>query len=159
VTKLRRILVKLNELVNKNYIIALQETHKINVRTLETYWKNQYIANCTSTNKKGVVLLFNNSYKVNQVFKDMDDRAIIAELENESSKIIVGNVYYPNDHKEAINFSEIIYGKIMEFQYRTVEAYTCLMGNMNQCFSSEDSVNRIGSKSEIELAKITRANN
>ena len=159
VTKLRRILVKLNELVNKNYIIALQETHKINVRTLETYWKNQYIANCTSTNKKGVVLLFNNSYKVNQVFKDMDDRAIIAELENESSKIIVGNVYYPNDHKEAINFSEIIYGKIMEFQYRTVEAYTCLMGDMNQCFSSEDSVNRVGSKSEIELAKITRANN
>jgi exonuclease III len=159
VAKLRRLLVKLNALVKKNYIIALQETHKINIRTLETYWKNKYIVNCNSTNKKGVVILFNNEYSVNHVYKDEEDRVIIAELESEKTKVIIGNVYYPNDHNEAIVFSENMYSQIMEFQYRSVDAYTCVMGDMNQCLNEEDSVNRIGSLKEKELAKLTISNN
>ena len=159
VAKLRRLLVKLNLLVNKNYIIALQETHKINIRILDMYWKNKYLVNCNSTNKKGVVILFNNEYKVNQVYKDEEDRVIIAELESEKNKVIIGNVYFPNDHNEAIAFSENLYSQIMEFQYRSVEAYTCIMGDMNQCLRKEDSINRVGSQKERELADLTIRNN
>jgi hypothetical protein len=45
--KLKRILSKLNKLVNKNYIIALQETHNISETILKTHWKHNIIRNCS----------------------------------------------------------------------------------------------------------------
>jgi exonuclease III len=157
--KLKRLLAKLNTLVNRNYIIALQETHKVDEDLLSKYWKYKYISNCNKTNKGGVILLFGNDYNVNFSFKDIEDRLILAEIESEKYKLIVGNVYFPNDHKEAIKFSETLYAKVLEFQYRSADSYTCVMGDMNHCLSTEDSVNRKEVAVEKELAKLTKINN
>jgi exonuclease III len=157
--KVRRLFAKLNILVNNNYVIALQETHLIDDKTFEMYWHNGFIKNCSATNKCGVAILFSSEYKVNQVFKDDKDRIIIAELENDKRKLIVGDVYYPNDHKEAISFNEMVYNKMLEFQYRSSDASSCLMGDMNQCLSNEDSVNRNKTKTETELTNLTVLNN
>jgi exonuclease III len=159
IAKLRRLLAKLNRLVNQNFIIALQETHKIDNTQLDKFWKHNYLLNCTKTNKGGVALLFGNDYKVNELFKDDEDRFVLAEIASDKHKIIIGNVYYPNDHKEAKTFSEKVYSKILEFQYRAVDSYTCIMGDMNHCVSGEDSVNRRDSLIEKELAKLTKSNN
>jgi exonuclease III len=157
--KLRRLLTKMNTKVNQNYVIALQETHKVEERQINLYWKNNYILNCSNSNKGGVILLFSNEYKVNDVYKDEEDRIIIAEIISDKHKLIVGNAYYPNDHRLAMNFSEILYSKVLEFQYKSVDAYTCLMGDINHCLASEDSVNRNETKCEKELAKLTKSNN
>ena len=159
VEKLRRLFGKLNQLVNQNYIVALQETHRINDRIFNLYWKEGFIKNCNSTNKGGVVLLYRADYKVNQIFMDEADRVIVAEIENDKYKLIVGNVYYPNDHREAITFNENIYHKILEAQFRTPEAITCLMGDINHCLTKDDSINRATTNVERDLARLTIDNN
>jgi len=159
VKKLRRILAKLSKLVKQNYIIALQETHKVEDKQLSLYWKDKYIMNCNKTNKGGVILLFSNEYQINEVYKDEEDRFIIAEIASEKYKLIIGNVYYPNDHRSAIVFSEKVYSKVLEFQYNSAEAYTCLMGDINHCLSDRDSVNRKVNVTEKELVKVTNSNN
>jgi len=159
INKVRRLFAKLNLLVNKNYIIALQETHLIKDNVFNLYWKHSHLKNCTTTNKGGVVLLFNKSYKVNYEYNDAHDRVIIAELENDKYKIIVGNVYYPTNHLEALAFNEGVYEKLLEYQFRSAESYVCLMGDMNQCLKPEDFLNRTKTKVEYELADLTILNN
>ncbi len=75
--KLRRVLAKVGPLVDKNCIVALQETHKIDDRLLKLYWKHNFICNCNHSNKRGVFLLFNNEFKVNKFETDKDDCYII----------------------------------------------------------------------------------
>ncbi len=115
VRKLRRVLAKVGPLVDKNCIVALQETHKIDNRLLRLYWKHNFIHNCNHSNKKGVVSLFNNDFRVNQFETNKSDRYIIVELQNSFLNLIVGNVYFPNDHAEA--FTDNFYTKLLEFQY------------------------------------------
>ena len=105
--KLRRVLTKVGPLVDKNCIVSLQETHQIDDRLLKLYWKHNFIRNCNHSNKKGVVLLFNNDFRVNKFETDKVDCYIIVESENNSFlNLIVGNVYFPNDHLEAYSFTE-----------------------------------------------------
>ena len=117
VRKLRRVLAKVGPLVDKNCIVALQETHKIDDRIFKLYWKHNFIRNCNHSNKKGVVLLFNNDFKVNKFETDKNDRYIIAGLQNSFLNLIVGNVYFPNDHTEAMSFTDNFYASLLEFQY------------------------------------------
>ncbi len=93
---------------------SLQETHKIDDRLLKLYWKHNFIRNCNHSNKKGVVLLFSYEFKVNKFETDKDDRYIIVGLESSFLNLIVGNVYFPNDHKEAISFTDNFYTKLLE---------------------------------------------
>ena len=130
VRKLRRILAKVGPLVDKNCIVALQETHKLDDRLLKLYWNHNFIRNCNHSNKKGVVLLFNNEFRVNKFETDKDDRYIIVGLENSFLNLIVGNVYFPNDHKEAISFTDNFYTKLLEYQYLFPEAYTIILGDV-----------------------------
>jgi exonuclease III len=156
--KLRRVLAKVGQLVDKNCIVALQETHKIGDRLLELYWKHNFIRNCNHSNKKGVVLLFNNEFRVNKFETDKDERYIIAELENSFLNLIVGNVNFPNDHTEAMSFSDKFYTKLLEFQYVFPEAYTIILGDFNCCMEKNDSLNRIRTQQELDLVKTLKAN-
>jgi hypothetical protein len=81
------------------------------------YWKHNFIRNCNHSNKKGVVLLFNNEFRVNKFETDKDDCYIIVNLENSFMNLIVGNVHFPNDHTEAMSFTDNFYTKLLEFQY------------------------------------------
>ncbi len=73
--------------------------------------------------------------------------------------LIVGNVYFPNDHTEAMSFSDKFYTKLLEFQYLFPEAYTIILGDFNCCMEKNDSVNRIGTQKELDLVKTLKANN
>jgi hypothetical protein len=122
VRKLRRVLAKVGPLVDKYCVVALQETHRLDDRLLKLYWKQNFICNCNRSNKKGVVLLFGNESKVNKFETDKDDRYIIAGLENSFLNLIVGNVYFTNDRKEAISFTDNFYTKLLEYRYLFPEA-------------------------------------
>jgi hypothetical protein len=100
VRKLRRVLAKIVPLVDKNCIVALQETHRIDDKLLKLYWNHNFTRNSNHSNKKGVILLFN------KFETDKDDRYIIVGLENSFLKLIVGTVYFPNDHLEAVSFTD-----------------------------------------------------
>jgi hypothetical protein len=44
--KLKRLLLKLNVLVNKGCIVFLQETHIVDTKYLEMIWKHSFLSNC-----------------------------------------------------------------------------------------------------------------
>jgi hypothetical protein len=98
IRKLRRVLAKIVTLVDKNCIVALQETHRIDDKLLKLYWNHNLTRNSNHSNKKGVILLFNNYFRVNKFETDKDDRYLIVGLENSFLKLIVSTVYFPNDH-------------------------------------------------------------
>ncbi len=79
VRKLRKVLAKVGPPVDKNCIVALQETHRIDDKLLKLYWKHNFIHNSSHSNKKGVVLLCNNEFRVNKFETDKDDRYTIVE--------------------------------------------------------------------------------
>ena len=93
--KLKRLLVKLTPLVNKNYFILLQETHIINDEYLKLIWKHKFVINGYTTNSAGVITLFNNKYDLKHVDTDNEGRRIVAVLEDEESKFIIANSYFP----------------------------------------------------------------
>ena len=57
--KLKRLLLKLNVLVNKGCIVFLQETHIVDTKYLEMIWKHSFLSNCIKTNSAGVIILYN----------------------------------------------------------------------------------------------------
>jgi hypothetical protein len=65
--KFRRLMSKINKLLDQNSIVALQETHKIEDRLLQIYCKHKYVRNCELENKAGVILFFNNDFEINIV--------------------------------------------------------------------------------------------
>jgi exonuclease III len=136
--KLRRLLVKLAPMVNKGCIVLLQETHIKDVSYLKTVWKYKYISNCISTNSAGVITLYNNDYETIETYSDKEGRHTIVVLENEQSKFIVSNAYFPNDHKIGINFAETVYLKILEFQHTYPEHDTISGGDYNLCMTEHD---------------------
>ncbi len=80
--------------------------------------------------------MFNNEFRVNKFETDKDDRYIIVGLENSFLKLIMYNVYFPNDHLEAVSFTETFYTKLLKFQYLFPEAYmqhTVIWGDFNMC--------------------------
>jgi hypothetical protein len=46
---------------------------------------------------------------VNKFETDKDDRYIIVELQNSFLNLIVGNVFFPNGHAEAMAFTDNFY--------------------------------------------------
>ena len=157
--KMKRLLRKLSSQVEKNCIIALQETHNIDEKLFEMCWKYSHIRNCTMSNKRGVILLFHNEFKVNNFVLDKDERFIIADLQNANTNIIVANVYYPNAVKEALEFSESFYLQLMNFQHNNPSAMSVIMGDMNVCFNKSDYLNRQVRVGESDLAKAITMNN
>jgi len=151
--KFRRLMSKINLLLEQNRIVALQETHRVEDRLLEIYCKHNYVKNCVLENKAGVILFFNNSYEVKKQILDKESRYIIVAIESPLIKLVVGNVYFPNDHKEAKTFGENYYRQIRECQSEYPENYIVTMGDYNTCFGQGDSINRTSNKTELELVK------
>jgi exonuclease III len=157
--KLKRLLIKCNEMVNKGSIIFLQETHIVDTGYLETIWKHKFVSNCIATNSAGVIILFNKQY--DQVYKhtDMEGRQLLVVIHSEEKKFILANAYFPNDHKQGITFAENIYTRILEAQANYPEYVTLYAGDWNVCLAPEDSINRAGSQSELVLSNIIKHNN
>ena len=150
---------KINKLVEQNHIVALQETHKVDERALQIFCKQKFFKNCEFENRAGVMVFFGNDYECSEVIMDKESRYIIVAIENEVNKFVVGNVYFPNDNREAIRFGEEYYNKLIQVQSSHPEYYTVSMGDYNTCFKSEDYISRLTSKKELELVKSIEVNN
>ena len=92
-------------------------------------------------------------------YADGEGRQLVAVIQNDETKFIIANAYFPNDHKQGIVFAEQIYTKILEVQTEYPEHVTFFAGDMNVCLSSSDSINRGGSQSEVLLSDVIRNNN
>jgi exonuclease III len=157
--KLKRLLSKLNPLVEKGSIIFLQETHIVNTDYLKSIWKNSFRSNCVKTNSAGVIILFSSKYNVTFECNDEGGRQLIVVIENDDQKFILTNVYFPNDHKQSVRFAEEVYLKILEVQNKYPEHLTCLAGDFNLCVSKADSINRKRTSNEQLLADVIISNN
>jgi hypothetical protein len=157
--KLRRLLNKVDRKVKRGAIICLQETHIVNTNYLDSIWKNKYLSNGIRTNAAGVMILFGEQYDVKYEYKGNDGRLIIAVLTYDKKNIIISNAYFPNDHKEGVNFAEDMYRRILEVQVDYPENLTICAGDYNVCLDREDSIGRVGSHNEEILAEVIRNNN
>ena len=84
----------------------LQETHIKNENIIETYWKGWHVSSCISTNSAGVMILFGASYECIEKSTDAGGRFAVAILESDVIKVIVANVYCPNNHVDSKVFME-----------------------------------------------------
>ena len=146
-------------MVDRGCIVFLQETHIVNTEYLELIWKHNVLSNCVRTNSAGVIILYNKQFDLVYKYADGEGRQLVAVIQNDETKFIIANAYFPNDHKQGIVFAEQIYTKILEVQTEYPEHVTFFAGDMNVCLSSTDSINRGGSQSEVLLSDVIRNNN
>jgi exonuclease III len=151
--KLGRVLNKAARMVENNSIVLLQETHIINDEDIRQRWRSNFEVNGNTTNRAGVITLFPLDYKPILTFKNVNGRYIISVLQNDRMKILVANVYLPNDHKESEDIVVEIYEKILEIVEIHPDAYIVLGGDMNTCIGINDSMNRAGSKIEEKVSE------
>jgi hypothetical protein len=157
--KLKSLLLKLNVLVNKGCIVFLQETHIVDTKYLEMIWKHSLLSNCIKTNSAGVIILYNKEYDLVYKFAYHEGRKLMAVIGNDERKFILVNAYFPNDHKQGVQFAKHMYTKVLEVQSEYPDHITFCAGNMNVCLSSYDSLNRIGSQNKDLLSDVIRNNN
>jgi len=55
--KLKRLLFKLNVLVNKGCIVFVQKMNIVDTKYLEMIWNHSFLSNCIKTNSAGVIIL------------------------------------------------------------------------------------------------------
>jgi exonuclease III len=149
--KLKRLTLKLGPIVNRGGIIFLQETHLIDTSYLSTIWKNKLESNCIKSNAAGVIILYNNALELIECSKDNEGRLLTIVVQNQDSRFILANSYFPNDHKVGITFAERVYLKILEMQYKYPDFLTIAAGDYNVCMKINDSINRLTSNSEKQL--------
>ncbi len=126
----------------------------MNTKYLEMIWKQNFLSNCVRTNLAGVIILFNKKYDLVYKYADGEVRQLVAVIQNDETKFIVANVYFPNDHKQGVTFAEKMYTKVLEVQAEYPDHVTFFAGDMNLCLSTKDSINRLGSQSKILLSDV-----
>ena len=157
--KLRQLLTKLAPMVNKGCIVFLQETHIIDTGYLKLLWREKFESNCCSTSSAGVITLYKSDLNILDIYKDQEGRQLTIVINKENRNYIAANVYFPNDHKKGIDFSEQVYLKILEFQHKYPENYTLLGGDFNTCMTKLDYLNRNNTQNERLLAENITFNN
>ncbi len=157
--KLRRILLKLDKLVNAGTIVLLQETHEINVKFLVDNWKHQFVLNGRAKDRRGVATLFSKNYEIVEQYTDEDDRIIILNLKSDLIHLNVANIYCPNDPRENLNKIESMYEKLLEYNFKFPESHIIIAGDMNVCMSDLDSINRCQTNRETIVVSNIKDNN
>jgi exonuclease III len=159
--KFKRLLLKLEPIVNKGGIVLRQETHIVNPKILKTSWKNCYAMNGSTTNSAGLIILYSDQYKIIEEYSDKKGRQLIIAIEKEDEEnIIVVNAYFPNNHKQSFSFADQLYEKIIQFQQNYPDYHTIFAGDLNTCLSKrEDSLNRNQSKNVEIIANLIVENN
>ena len=85
----------------KANIVFLQETHLTTKEEnrIRSMWGYDCILNGVTTNTNGVGIFFNTNfqYKINKVYKDLEGRYILVDIEMFNKKHTLLNVYGPSD--------------------------------------------------------------
>jgi hypothetical protein len=126
--KHKRVLIKLDGMVNKGCIIFLQETHIVSNKYLEMIWNHTFMSNCLKINSARVIIIYNKKYDLVPKHSDGESRNLITVIGNEERKFIVVNAYFTNDHKQGITLAEQMYTKIFEL-YKDLRGPSCCSPN------------------------------
>jgi hypothetical protein len=94
---------------------------------------NDMEAKFSFKNSAGVIILFNKQYNLVYKYADSKGRQRVAVIQNDETKIIVANAYFPNDHKQGVTFAEKMYTKVLEVQSEYPDHVTFFAGDMNRC--------------------------
>ena len=159
IDKFRRVLIKAGKEVQKGGIILLQETHIVDEDLIKLYWKMKYASSCVSTNSGGVMILYDNSWELLEYEVDDEGRFCAVVIENEKMKLLVVNLYCPNNHRDSFEFMENVYDKIYELLDKHPDSFVVLGGDFNACMSEEDYLNRNKTRCETKLTDYIKANN
>lgn len=112
--KFRRVLIKVRDEVRKGGIVLLQETHIVDEKIIETYWKMKYSTSCVSTNSKGVIILYDDTWVIWEQTWDDEGRCTAIVIEKDFVKLLVVNVYCPTgDPIRSREFMEKVYDEIL----------------------------------------------
>jgi hypothetical protein len=103
--------------------------------------------------------MYGKNYQTIYNFKALDGRQLYTVIQDEEVKFLVVNIYCPNDHKQSINFLEVVYSKILEITNDIPDCHVVLGGDFNSCMTKDDLLNRKMSKAEEELTNSIRLNN
>jgi exonuclease III len=98
-----------------------------------------FVSSCASTNRGGVITLYNNSFEYLESHTDNDGRLAMLIIEKELIKVLVVNVYCRNDHKNSYEFMEKDDDKIFELMDKHPDAFVVIGGDFNACMSENDS--------------------
>jgi exonuclease III len=157
--KMKRIFTKCDKLTSQNGIIMLQETHLASDEPIKLHWKSNYAGTFYRSNSAGVLRLYNREYETLHQEHDNFGRKSFIVIKNNLVKLLVANIYAPNNHKEAISFIDETYLKILEIQNTHPDCYIILGGDMNVCMTALDCLNRKWEKLEQILAENIALNN
>jgi exonuclease III len=120
----------------------LQETHIIKESDLTLLIKEKFDYSLHTSNSAGVIMIVSSDYEIISMYKDNVGRQLFMLVEHDKEKILLVNIYSPNCHKQAINFMEPVYLKILEILNENPDCYVILAGNFNSCMTSKDYINR-----------------
>ena len=157
--KLKRILTKSNNITDKGGIVMLQETHITDQNQIAFLTKSEYQLNSFSTNSAGVLTLYGKNFKTIYTDKDNTGRQLYTVIQENDQKILLVNVYCPNDHRQSIKFAEQVYCKILEIRNEIPDCYVVLAGDFNSCMNDNDYLNRNRLAAEKELTKFIKSSN
>ena len=158
-TKLRKLLPKLAEIVDKGGIVFLQETHLVDTSYLNLLWKHKFISNCVKTNSAGVIILFNQQYNPIETILDNKGRSIVTIIESGEANLILSNSYFHNDHGLGVQFAEEMFTNLLKLQSKYPNHVTISAGDYNTCIDANDALNRNRSQKELILTEVIKNNN
>ena len=93
-------------------IICLQETHSTSEHEIEQWFKDtsySIASSLGSINSAGVAILFKNTIKCEQSWRDKAGCFIISDLNLRNCTIRIVNIYGPHNQKDRIQYFESLY--------------------------------------------------
>jgi len=97
----------------------LQETHstKLTVDTWSSEWGGKAFFSHGTSNSKGVIILINPKldYKIEKCISDKNARYIILDVSVEDSRLILVNIYAPNDLNHQSKFFGSLLHQLQDF--------------------------------------------
>ena len=157
--KLKRIIRKSNTITDKNGIVMLQESHIMKDEQVKFLTKSNYQISSHRSNSAGVITMYGASYETIYNSNGLDGRQQYTIIQDGEIKLLLVNIYCPNDHRQSINFLEGVYSKILEITYEHPDCQVILGGDFNSCMTKDDYLNRNKSRNEDELTEMIRLNN
>ena len=124
-------------------IICLQDTHlkTLEVNLLQNCWDGEVFLNGVYTNSRGVGILFKNTlqFEVLKIITDDNGNLLLLHMNCENKKLLLINVYGPN------NDNEYFFEKLNEYVDSFDHEYCIICGDLNVTLDpTKDTYNYVG---------------